>query len=169
MTVTNVHKDPDALTMTITASSPPRSNGSGSSGPTRATRALVGPARLPGDRSSTTTSVGGEVTYYMTTARRARSTEVWWKVIAVDAPRRLEMNDGFANNAGLLPTETCLWAGWSSRWTSGTGRSVEDGPSHPHPTPTLEAMEQVLAMGQEEGMVKAIGQIEGILAGTASS
>ena len=35
--------------------------------------------------------------------------------------------------------------------------------------PTLEAMEQVLAMGQEEGMVEAIGQIEGILAGTASS
>jgi hypothetical protein len=30
-------------------------------------------------------------------------------------------------------------------------------------------MEQVLAMGQEEGMVEAIGQIEGILAGTASS
>jgi uncharacterized protein YndB with AHSA1/START domain len=35
--------------------------------------------------------------------------------------------------------------------------------------PTLEAMEQVLAMGQEEGMVEAIGQIEEILAGTASS
>ena len=30
--------------------------------------------------------------------------------------------------------------------------------------PTLEAMEQVLAMGQEEGMVQAIGQIETILA-----
>ena len=35
--------------------------------------------------------------------------------------------------------------------------------------PTLEAMEQLLAMGQEEGMIEAIGQIEGILAGIASS
>jgi hypothetical protein len=32
--------------------------------------------------------------------------------------------------------------------------------------PTLEAMEQALAMGQEEGMVEAIGQIEAILART---
>jgi hypothetical protein len=30
-------------------------------------------------------------------------------------------------------------------------------------------MEQLLEMGQEEGMVQAIGQIEAILAGTASS
>jgi uncharacterized protein YndB with AHSA1/START domain len=33
--------------------------------------------------------------------------------------------------------------------------------------PTLEAMEEVLAMGQGQGMVEAIGQIEGILASTA--
>jgi hypothetical protein len=30
--------------------------------------------------------------------------------------------------------------------------------------PSTEAMEQLLAMGQEEGMTQAIGQIDGILA-----
>jgi hypothetical protein len=32
---------------------------------------------------------------------------------------------------------------------------------------SLETMEKVLEMGQEEGMVEAIGQIEGILAASA--
>lgn len=35
--------------------------------------------------------------------------------------------------------------------------------------PSLQTMEQVLEMGQEEGMVQAIGQIEGILADTPST
>jgi hypothetical protein len=33
--------------------------------------------------------------------------------------------------------------------------------------PSLEAMEQVLAMGMEEGLKLAVGQIDGILAGDA--
>jgi hypothetical protein len=32
--------------------------------------------------------------------------------------------------------------------------------------PSLEAMEQVLAMGMEEGLREAMGQIDAILAGT---
>ena len=39
-----------------------------------------------------------------------------------------------------------------------TRMSIENG------FPTVEAMEQLLAMGQEEGMVQAIGQIEAMLA-----
>jgi uncharacterized protein YndB with AHSA1/START domain len=33
--------------------------------------------------------------------------------------------------------------------------------------PSLEAMEQVLAMGMEEGLKQAVGQIDAILAGDA--
>ena len=35
--------------------------------------------------------------------------------------------------------------------------------------PSTEAMEQVLAMGVEEGLKQAIGQIDAILAGDAAS
>jgi hypothetical protein len=39
-----------------------------------------------------------------------------------------------------------------------TRMSIENG------FPTVEAMEQLLAMGQEEGMTEALGQIDAILA-----
>jgi hypothetical protein len=35
--------------------------------------------------------------------------------------------------------------------------------------PTVEAMEQLAAMGVEEGMTEALGQIDAILAETASA
>jgi hypothetical protein len=46
------------------------------------------------------------------------------------------------------------------------GKTVMEITSH---FASTEAMEQLLSMGQEEGMVLALGQIEGILAGDASS
>ena len=48
MSVTDIRKDPEQLTMTSSPSSTPRSTGPGSSGPTPQARALVGAAQLPG-------------------------------------------------------------------------------------------------------------------------
>lgn len=89
----------------------------------------------------------------------------WWEVLAVDPPRRLEVRDGFADAEGNPDDDLPV------------GRMVVTLEERDSTTemvitshfPTLEAMEQVLAMGQEEGMIEAIGQIEGILAGTAAS
>jgi uncharacterized protein YndB with AHSA1/START domain len=89
----------------------------------------------------------------------------WWEVLAVDPPRRLEVNDGFADDTGKpnddLPVGRMIVA-----FEERDGKTEMVITSH---FPTLEAMEQVLAMGAEEGIVQAIGQIEAILAGTASS
>jgi hypothetical protein len=45
------------------------------------------------------------------------------------------------------------------------GTTVMEITSH---FPSLDAMEQLVSMGQEEGMVLALGQIEEILAETSS-
>ena len=86
-------------------------------------------------------------------------------MLAVDPPRRLEVKDGFADDTGK-PNDDLPVGRMVVTLDERDGRTEMVITSH---HPTLEAMEQVLAMGQEEGMVEAIGQIEGILAGTASS
>jgi uncharacterized protein YndB with AHSA1/START domain len=88
----------------------------------------------------------------------------WWEVLAVDPPRRFEVNDGFGDDTGT-PNDD-LPAGRMVVTLEGRGgTTVMEITSH---FPSADAMEQLLSMGQEEGMVQALGQIEGILAGDAS-
>jgi uncharacterized protein YndB with AHSA1/START domain len=75
------------------------------------------------------------------------------------------MEDGFADDTGE-PNDQMPVGRMVVTLDERDGRTEMVITSH---FPTLEAMEQLLAMGQEEGMVEAIGQIEGILAGAASA
>jgi uncharacterized protein YndB with AHSA1/START domain len=85
----------------------------------------------------------------------------WWRVIAVDAPNSLEIEDGFADDSGRpnddLPTtsiEVRLTAATAARTRmTVTSRfaSVAD-------------MEQIIAIGQDEGVALALGQIDALLA-----
>lgn len=104
---------------------------------------------------------GGRVSYFMTGPDGGRSGG-WWKVLAVEAPRRLEVEDGFADESGqpntALPTVK-MQVALTERPGGGTIMTVVSTYA------TREAMEQILAMGMEEGMRAAMGQIEGVLAG----
>jgi uncharacterized protein YndB with AHSA1/START domain len=86
----------------------------------------------------------------------------YWEVDDVQAPHRLVFRDGFANEDGTpnteLPTTT---ARVTIREIAGgkTRMSIESE------FPTVEAMEQLAAMGMEEGLTQAVGQIDAILAG----
>ena len=84
----------------------------------------------------------------------------WWEVVAVDAPRRLEVRDGFADDEGrpaedmpvtVMVVELTERDGGTSVLITSTFRSTE-------------AMEQLLEMGFDEGISAAMGQIDGILA-----
>ena len=83
----------------------------------------------------------------------------WWRIVEVDAPRRLEFADGFADENGDpnddLPTTTTVVELLSS--DAGTQMVLTST------FPSLEAMEEILAMGAEEGMKLALGQIDGLL------
>jgi uncharacterized protein YndB with AHSA1/START domain len=164
MTVTSVRKDPDALTMTITVELDASIE--------RAWQLWADPRQLErwwGPPTHPATFVdhglapGSRTTYYMTSPEGEKH-HGWWGVLAVDPPRRLEVEDGFADDAGK-PNDDLPVGRMVVTLDERGGRTVMEITSH---FPSAEAMEQVLSMGQEEGMAQALGQIEGILAGEAS-
>ncbi|WP_427006491.1 SRPBCC family protein [Pseudarthrobacter sp. H2] len=107
---------------------------------------------------------GGKASYYMTGPEGEKS-RGWWLITAIEAPHRLEFDDGFAdengNPVGDMGTThgvvTLESIGDRTRMTIMSTFEAE------------EQMEQILAMGMEEGMKEAIGQIDAILAEPAKS
>jgi uncharacterized protein YndB with AHSA1/START domain len=103
---------------------------------------------------------GGRVEYHMT-GPDGDQPKGYWDVVEVDPPRWLVFRDGFANDDGSPNTELPQMEGRvtiepiGSRRTRMTMLSV---------FASTEAMEQVLAMGAEEGLMQAVGQIDAILA-----
>ena len=85
----------------------------------------------------------------------------YWEIVAADPPRSLVFRDGFANTGGspnpALPSMTARVA-IEDIGSGRTRMSIEST------FPDAAAMEQILAMGAEEGLTQAIGQIDAILA-----
>jgi uncharacterized protein YndB with AHSA1/START domain len=89
----------------------------------------------------------------------------YWDVLDVVAPHRFVVNDGFADDTGQpnpeLPT-TRMELELTERAGGGTTMTVVSTFA------SSEAMQQVLAMGMEEGMREAMGQMDGVLAESSS-
>ena len=161
MTVTAVQKDPQALTMTITAEFDASAERVWQlwADPRQLER-WWGPPTYPATFTAHDLRRGGRVAYHMT-GPEGDQPRGYWDVMEVDAPHRLVFRDGFANEDGT-PNDALPVA--ESRVTIaeiGDGRTRMSIESI---FPSAEAMEQILAMGAEEGLKQAIGQIDGILA-----
>jgi len=160
MTVTSVHKNPEALTMSITATfdAPVEQVWSVWADPRQLER-WWGPPTYPATVLDHELTPGGRVTYLMT-GPEGDQPRGWWRVLAVESPHRLEFEDGFADSAGEpdpnMPTMT-IRVSLTELEDGGTTMVIETT------FPTLEAMEQMVAMGMEEGMTLAVGQIDGLL------
>jgi len=106
---------------------------------------------------------GGSASYYMT-GPEGDTPRGWWKFVEVDAPNRIVLEDGFADEHGVpnddLPV-TVMSVDVMPRVGGGTSMRIRST------FPSTEAMEQMIAMGMEEGLAEALGQIEGILAEAA--
>ena len=89
----------------------------------------------------------------------------YWQVDEVEPPHRLAFRDGFANDDGTPNTELPMSETRVRIEAIGDGRARMSIESI---FPTTEAMEQVLAMGAEEGLKQAVGQIDAILAEEAA-
>jgi uncharacterized protein YndB with AHSA1/START domain len=85
----------------------------------------------------------------------------YWDVLEVDPPRSIVMRDGFADENGNPNTEFPAGIQRVDIAAIGGGRTRMTITSE---FPDQAAMEQLLAMGQEEGMKQAMGQIDAILA-----
>jgi uncharacterized protein YndB with AHSA1/START domain len=161
MTVTAIRKDPKALTMTVETEF--------DTSPERVWRLWADPRQLerwwgPPTYPATVTrhdlAQGGRVEYYMTGPEGDQS-RGYWDVVEVDPPRSLVFQDGFAGDDGTPNTDLPLTTARVTIEEVGTGRTRMSIESR---FPSAEAMEQILAMGMEEGLKQALGQIDAILA-----
>jgi uncharacterized protein YndB with AHSA1/START domain len=106
---------------------------------------------------------GGRVEYHMTGPAGDKHGGLW-EVLEVDPPRSLVFRDLFADEDGNPNLQLPAMTGSISIEAIGAGRtrmSIENS------FRTREAMDTVLAMGVEDGMSQALGQIDAILADSA--
>lgn len=162
MTVTDIQKDVEACSLTVTAEfdvavarawelwADPRQ-----------LERWWGPPTYPATVVDHDLTPGGRVTYFMTGPEGDRH-HGWWRVRAVDAPNGFEIEDGFADEHFVPNPElpvTIMRMALEARDGGGTRMTI-------HSTyPSAEAMQQMIEMGMEEGLREAMGQIEAILAG----
>lgn len=161
MTVTAVHKDPDALTMTLTAefdASPERVWQLWAD--PRQLERWWGPPTYPATFTRHELAPGSRVEYHMT-GPSGDQPRGYWDVIEADPPRRLVFHDGFANDDGTPNDAFPRNEGRVTIEPIGGSRTRMSIESH---FPSTAALEQVLAMGMEEGLTLAVGQIDAILA-----
>lgn len=164
MPITSVDTDAQALTLTIVAdfTVPVRRLWDAYLDPRQLER-FWGPPEYPALFSRHDAYPGGISQYCMTGPDGDRSCG-YWKWVAVDAPHRFEVRDGFAGDDGEPNTEmpdmrmvfefaeTAL----GSRLTTTTTFN------------SLEELEQLTAMGMVEGTRAAMGQIDAVVEDLAS-
>jgi uncharacterized protein YndB with AHSA1/START domain len=122
-----------------------------------------GPPKWPATFEQHDFVVGGRSRYYMT-GPDGQMSRGWWTITAIEAPYRLEFDDGFADDNGepmasMEPAHTVVTieaAGAGARMTTVTTFA------------STEQLEQMVAMGTEEGMRLAMGQIDGVLADSSN-
>lgn len=161
MTVTAVRKDPEALTMTLEAElDAPAERVWQLWADPRQLESWWGPPTYPATFTRHELAPGSRSEYHMT-GPEGDQPKGYWDILEVDPPHRLLVRDGFRNDDGTLNTGMPTGEMVITIAEAAGGRtqmSIENR------FPSREAMEQLLAMGQEEGMKQAMGQIDAILA-----
>jgi uncharacterized protein YndB with AHSA1/START domain len=161
MTLTAVEKNPETLTMTVSAEFEASADRVWQlwADPRQLER-WWGPPTYPATVDAHDLRPGGRVAYHMT-GPAGDQPRAYWDVLETDPPRSLVFRDQFANNDGTPNTEL---PGTTSRVTI---KEIGDGRTRmaiESIFPSREAMEKLLAMGMEEGLAQAVGQIDAILA-----
>jgi uncharacterized protein YndB with AHSA1/START domain len=161
MSLTGVEKDLEALTMTVTAEyDVPAERAWQLWADPRQLERWWGPPTYPATVEEHDLTPGGAVAYYMTSPEGEKY-RGWWRVIECSPPRTLVVEDGFADADGNpnvdLPT-TLMRVSIHDRDGGGVAVTILST------FPSLEALEQMLSMGMEEGLKAAMGQIDAILA-----
>jgi uncharacterized protein YndB with AHSA1/START domain len=161
VTVTAVRKDPQALTIAFDAEfeATPERVWQLWADPRKLER-WWGPPTYPATFTRHALAPGSRVEYHMT-GPEGDQPRGYWEIVEVDPPRSLVFRDGFANDDGSPNPDLPITTARVTIEGVGVGRtrmSIESV------FPSAEALEQVLAIGMEEGMKLALGQIDAILA-----
>ena len=162
MTVTDLRKDLEALTMSVDTEL--------EATPARVWQLWEDPRQLerwwgPPTYPATFDShegltPGAKIAYHMT-GPEGDTPRGWWEILEVDPPHKLALRDGFADDEGNPNDGLPITAMRVTIDDIGDGRTRMTITST---FPSLDAMEQLLGFGMDEGLRDAVGQIDGILA-----
>lgn len=164
MPVTDVNKDLDAQTMTITAEFDAGAERVWEmwSDPRQLER-WWGPPSFPATFVDHDLSPGGRATYFMT-GPDGEKYHGWWRIEEVEPPNRLRFEDGFADAEGKpnpeMPTTVATVTIAEANGTA--TMSIQSK------FPSREGMEQLIEMQMEQGMTEALNQIDALLAGAGA-
>ncbi len=160
MTVTVVEKNPDDLSMTITAefTAPVDRVWQVWTDPRQLER-WWGPPTYPATVVDHDLAPGGRISYFMTSPEGEKY-HGWWRVLTVEAPGSLEFEDGFSDEQGNENRELPVTTVQVRLEPQGSGTVMTIRSRYA----SAEAMQQLLEMGMEEGMTAALGQIDELLA-----
>jgi uncharacterized protein YndB with AHSA1/START domain len=163
MTVIDSTKDADALTLSLVAEFDADADAVWQvwEDPRKLER-WWGPPTFPATFTRHEFTVGGQSRYFMT-GPQGETPRGWWRIDALERPRRIEFANGLAGDDGEPAPGVEPMAGLvtidelddRTRMTVLT-RFVDD-----------EQMRKMLDMGMQEGMAQAIGQIDAVLAPAA--
>jgi uncharacterized protein YndB with AHSA1/START domain len=164
MTVTAVRKDPGNLSMTLDAEfeATPDRVWQLWADPRQLER-WWGPPTYPATFTALDLRAGGRAAYFMT-GPEGDTPAGYWDIVEVDPPRSIHARDGFANADGTPNTDIGPSEMFVTIEALGGGRTRMSIQSV---FPDAATMEQNLAMGMEQGLTEAVGQIDAILAGDA--
>lgn len=163
MTVAAVRKDTEALTMAVDAefdATPERVWQLWADA--RQLERWWGPPTYPATFTTHDLTEGGRAEYYMT-GPEGDQPRGYWEILKVDRPNGLAFRDGFSNDDGSPNDESPTMTATVTIKDVGGGRTRMTVQST---FPDAQSMEKLLAMGMEEGLVQAMGQIDAILAET---
>jgi uncharacterized protein YndB with AHSA1/START domain len=159
MTVITTTKDAESLTLTLVAEfeSTPDLVWDVWEDPRKLER-WWGPPTFPATFTRHDFVVGGESRYFMT-GPAGENPHGWWRINAIDKPRRLDFANGLAGDDGEPVPDIEPMSGYV------TFEAIEGGTRMTAVTHFIDAaqMQTMLEMGMQDGMTQAIGQIDGLL------
>jgi uncharacterized protein YndB with AHSA1/START domain len=160
MPIVEVHKDTQALTMTVVAQfrAPVARVWAAYADPRQLER-FWGPPEWPATFARHDFTVGGRSEYVMN-GPKGETSRGFWEFVSIDEPRAFEVKDGFLGEDGKqAPDMPTMRMRFTFEPHDGGTRMVTVTTF-----PSLQALEQLLEMGMEEGMKAAMAQIDGVLA-----
>ena len=160
MPITTVTSDADALSLTVVGEYPvPVERLWAAYADPRQLERFWGPEEWPATFTRHEMRVGGRSEYHMSGPDGSVS-RGWWRFLAVEPPRRFEVEDGFSHDDGR-PNEGMPTMRMTFTFEPTAAGSRFTGVTH---FASVESMEQLVKMGMVEGLRSALGQLDAVLA-----
>ncbi len=160
MPVTSVQHDPEKLTLSVVAdfAVPVQRLWNAYTDP-RQIEKFWGPVEWPATFTRHDVIEGGRSEYYMTSPEGEKAGG-YWEFLSVDEGRSFEVTDGFVDEDGRPnPEMPSMRMTFSFEETDDGSRLITTTYFR-----SKEELDQLLAMGMEEGMLSAMSQIDAVLA-----